>query len=52
MVKKCSAGQQWSDDKKQCLGEPIKLDLKEAKEANEILNQQLEVIGDSRQEKN
>ena len=39
---KCSAGQQWSDDKKQCLGEPIKLDLKEAKEANEILNQQLE----------
>ncbi len=39
---KCSAGQQWSDDENQCLGKPIKLDLREAKEANKILNQQLE----------
>ena len=33
---KCSAGQQWSDLKQKCLGEPVKLDQNEIKEANKI----------------
>ena len=39
---KCSAGQQWSDSKQRCLGEPIKLDQAEIKEANRQLNEQIE----------
>ena len=39
---KCSAGQQWSDSKQRCLGEPIKLDQVEIKEANRQLNEQIE----------
>ena len=39
---KCSAGQQWDDKKLQCVGNPVKLDLKEAKEAKEILKEQIE----------
>ena len=39
---RCSVGQQWSDDKVDCIGQPLKLDLKEAKEANKILNEQIE----------
>lgn len=37
---KCSTGQQWNDI--ECVGEPIKLDLKEAEEALKILNEQIE----------
>ena len=39
---KCSAGQQWSDLKQRCLGEPVKLDQNEIKEANRQLNEQIE----------
>jgi len=39
---KCSAGQQWSDDEKKCLGQPVKLDQEEIKEANKMLNEQIE----------
>ena len=39
---KCSAGQQWSDSKQRCLGEPVKLDQNEIKEANKQLNEQIE----------
>ena len=39
---KCSAGQQWSDEKSKCIGEPIKLDHNEIIEANKILNEQIE----------
>ena len=39
---KCSAGQQWSDKQEKCIGQPVKLDLNEIKEANRIINEQLE----------
>ena len=39
---KCSAGQQWSDSKNQCLGQPVKLDQNEIIEANNIINEQLD----------
>ena len=39
---KCSAGQQWSDKQAKCIGQPVKLDLNEIKEANRIINEQLE----------
>ncbi len=39
---KCSVGQQWSDEKQNCLGHAIKLDHKEIKEANMMLNDQIE----------
>ena len=39
---KCSAGQQWSDEKSKCIGEPVKLDHNEIIEANKILNEQIE----------
>tara|TARA_B100000579_G_scaffold428281_1_gene438196 strand:+ start:583 stop:1056 length:474 start_codon:yes stop_codon:yes gene_type:complete len=39
---KCSAGQQWSDKEEKCIGQPVKLDLNEIKEANRIINEQLE----------
>ncbi len=39
---KCTAGQQWSDEKKSCLGNPIKLDVDSIKEANSMLDQQIE----------
>tara|TARA_Y100000589_G_scaffold324006_1_gene359449 strand:+ start:442 stop:921 length:480 start_codon:yes stop_codon:yes gene_type:complete len=38
---KCSAGQQWSDEKLDCIGEPVKLDLDEVKTANQMINDQL-----------
>ena len=39
---KCSVGQQWSDTKQNCLGFAIKLDHEGIKEANKILNEQIE----------
>ncbi len=39
---KCSTGQQWSDDKKSCLGNPVKLDYKAIEEANIQLNEQID----------
>ena len=39
---KCPAGMQWSDTKKSCIGNPQKLDQLEIKEANKILNNQID----------
>ena len=39
---KCTTGQQWSDEKQDCLGEPVKLDFEEIKLALDILNQEIE----------
>ena len=39
---KCTTGQQWSDKKQECLGTAVKLDLKSAEEANNLLNEQIE----------
>ncbi len=39
---KCTAGQQWSDERQNCIGEPIKLDFKEIDEAIKILNDEIE----------
>ncbi len=39
---KCTTGQQWSDEKKACLGTAVKLDLKSVEEANNLLNEQIE----------
>jgi len=38
---KCTAGQQWSDEKKKCIGEPVKLSHKDVKEANRLLKEQI-----------
>ena len=48
---KCPTGQQWSDEKQECLGEPVKLDFEEIK-LQDILNQQLRVLGDFPIERN
>jgi len=39
---KCTTGQQWSDEKQDCLGEPVKLDFEEISLALDILNQEIE----------
>ena len=39
---KCTAGQQWSDTKLECVGTAVKLDLKAAEIANNLLNEQIE----------
>ena len=39
---KCTTGQQWSDEKQDCLGDPVKLDFEEIKLALDILNQEIE----------
>ena len=39
---KCTTGQQWSDEKQDCLGEPVKLDFEEITLALDILNQEIE----------
>ena len=39
---KCTAGQQWSDDKNECLGMAVKLDFKEIEEALIIINEELD----------
>ena len=41
---KCTTGQQWSDDKQTCIGNPVKLDLKASENANNMLNEQIEGI--------
>ena len=39
---KCTNGKQWSDEKQDCLGEPVKLDFEEITLALDILNQEIE----------
>lgn len=39
---KCSAGQQWSDKEEKCIGDAVKLDQNEIKEANRLLNEQID----------
>ena len=39
---KCTTGQQWSDEKQDCLGEPVKLDFEEIQVAIDILNEEIE----------
>ena len=39
---KCTAGQQWSDNEANCLGEPVKLDFQEIEEAIGILSKEIE----------
>ena len=38
---KCTTGQQWSDKKEECVGEPVKLNQKDVKEANKLLKEQI-----------
>ena len=40
--RKCTVGQLWDEEKKRCLGSPIKLNMEEIKEANLQINEQLD----------
>ncbi len=39
---KCTTGQQWSDEKNTCIGNAVKLDYLAIKEANKLLDEQLD----------
>ena len=39
---KCTTGQQWSYEKQNCIGEPVKLDFNEIDEAIKILNAEID----------